>query len=453
MKKLLIYFLSFFIILSGCDSLELEETDPNNFKDATPDLLIKAPMLAQTLVIEGELARLAGIFSNQFTGSDRQYVSYNSYNIVSGDFDNIWGNVYADGVAQCRIIREKAVEINNDELEGIAMIIEANILGVAAALWGDVPNTEACDDVEFPQPSFDGQLTVYNAAIQLLNTAITKVGGAGGNSYGSDVIDASVRDNMLWTDVAYSIQARLYLHIGDYTNAIASANLGIADGDSDWLINHDDSDNWTDGIMNIYWNFMQWNRYGYLGADDAYLPQLLINNTDPRYDYYYYSGDPYDITPFAWYGGIFQNDHSFPVITYYETQLIIAESEMVDGTPDPAAALVALNNVRAYWDARLDDMWGDDDYFLPYLATDFATNADLLEAILTEKYISCYGQLESWNDMRRTDNYIGIPLKTGTTDYPRRFPIPQNEIDANVNASVIDIYVETPVNAGAYPGL
>jgi len=258
---------------------------------------------------------------------------------------------------------------------------------------------------------------------------------------------------MIWAQVAYSIQARLYLHIGNYTNAIASANLGIAGGNADWLINHDDGDNWTDGIMNIYWNFMQWNRYGYLGADDAYLPQLLTNNLDPRYDYYYYAGDPYDITPFAWYGGIFQNDHSFPVITYYETQLIIAESEMVDGTPNPAAALVALNNVRAYWDARLDDMWGADDYFLPYLATDFATNADLLEAILTEKYISCYGQLESWNDMRRTDNYIDIPLKAGTTDYPKRLPVPQNEIDANKNATVIDIYVETPVNAGAYPGL
>ena len=206
-------------------------------------------------------------------------------------------------------------------------------------------------------------------------------------------------------------------------------------------------------IMNIYCNFMQWNRYGYLGADDAYLPQLLTDMSDPRYDYYYFSGDPYDITPFAGEGGIFENIHSFPVISYYETQLIIAECEMIDGSPDFNAALTALNNVRAYWDARLDDMWGEDDYFLPFVPADFATNADLLEAILTEKYISCYGQLETYNDMRRTDNYIGIPLKAGTSNYPKRFPIPQNEIDANVNAEIIDIYTETPVNSGAYPGL
>jgi len=76
-----------------------------------------------------------------------------------------------------------------------------------------------------------------------------------------------------------------------------------------------------------------------------------------------------------------------------------------------------------------------------------------LEEILIEKYTSCYGQLEAFNDMRRTDNYIGIPLKVGTTAYPERFLIPQNEIDANDNAEVIDLYTPTPVNAGTYPGV
>ncbi|MCK5169414.1 MAG: RagB/SusD family nutrient uptake outer membrane protein, partial [Bacteroidales bacterium] len=225
----------------------------------------------------------------------------------------------------------------------------------------------------------------------------------------------------------------------------------------DWLINHDDGDEWIDGIMNIYWNFMQWNRYGYMGAQDAYLPTLMIETRvdTARYDYYYTSGDPYAIDPYAWYGGIFQNDHSFPVITYYETQLILAECEMVDGTPDPAAAVDALNEVHYYWNDRLNDLYETDSvYYDTLYVADFATNADLLEEILTEKYISCYGQLEAYNDLRRTDNYIGIPLKLGTTQYPERFPIPQSEIDSNVNAeATTDINTPTPVNAGAYPGV
>jgi len=348
------------MLFFACDEIELEEVDPNNFKDATPDLMINAPLLAQQLVIEGELARLANIFSNQFTGADRQYVSYNSYNIVAGDFDNIWGNLYADGIAQCRLIRGKAAEINNDLLEGTAMIIEANLLGNAAALWGDIPNVQACNDVLYPEPAYDNQADVYASAIALLNDAIAKV-GTSGVDYGAQTVDASVRATMIWSEVAYSIQARLYLHLGQYANAIAAANNGIPSGSGDWLFNHD-TDYGTDGIMNVYWNFLQWNRYGYIGAYDAYLPVLMTNRTDPRYDYYYSSGDPYDVDPFAgapeWgnAGGIFQYDHSFPVITYYETQLIIAECEMIDGTPDRAAALVALNNVRAYWDARLEEM-------------------------------------------------------------------------------------------------
>ena len=215
MKKLLLYFLSIILFATACDTVELEEVDPNNFVDATPDLLIKAPMLAQALVIEGELARIGNIFSNQFTGADRQYVSYNSYNVTASDFDNIWGNIYADGIVQCRIIKEKCIPINNDLLYGIAEIVEANILGTAASLFGNVPDTEAGDDVTYPQPAFDAQADVYAHAIALLTDAISKVGSntVTGAGYAVETIDASVRGNMTWSEVAYSIQARLYLHL------------------------------------------------------------------------------------------------------------------------------------------------------------------------------------------------------------------------------------------------
>jgi starch-binding outer membrane protein, SusD/RagB family len=454
MKKIIISFLASIMILASCKEIELEKVDPNNFKDATPDLLIKAPMLAQALVIEGELARLANIFTDQFTGADRQYISYESYNVIAGDFDNIWATTYADGIGQCRIIEEKAIADNNELLEGIALIVEANLLGNAAAVWGDVPNVQAGNVALYPEPVFDGQVSVYTSAIAKLNSAIAKVGDntVSDADYASATVDASVRETMTWAQVAYSIQARLYLHLGQYAEAIAAANNGIPDGSGDWLINHNDNDGWVDGIMNIYWNFMQWNRYGYLGAQDAYLPQLMTTRSDPRYDYYYVADDPWPINPYAWYGGIFQNDHSFPVITYYETQLIIAECELIDGTPDPTAALAALNNVRAYWDTYLDGMWGADDYFLPYVAADFASNADLLEEILVEKYTSCYGQLEAFNDMRRTDNYIGIPIKAGTA-YPERFLIPQTELDANDNATAVDLFTPTSVNTGTYVGV
>jgi hypothetical protein len=50
--------------------------------------------------------------------------------------------------------------------------------------------------------------------------------------------------------------------------------------------------------------------------------------------------------------------------------------------------------------------------------------------ILVEKYASLFGQLETYSDLRRTKNAIGVPLNTGT-QMPQRFLFPQSEINSN----------------------
>ena len=463
MKKLLLYILPVLLIAMSCSEIELDTEDPNNFADAEAKLLISGPQLANCLLAEGELARLGGIFSNQFTGADRQYITYNQYNIVAGDFDNIWGTVYADGIAQCRIIREKATADGDDVLVAIAKIIEANILGMATALWGDIPQSEACDVENYPTPAYDGQVSVYNYCITLLDEAIA-TGLTGIDPVTEEPIpqiyllnEEGATTSHAWLEVANSIKARLYLHLGDYDNALTAAQNGISSGAGDWMFYHpgDPYPNIVTQAMNIYWDFCVWNRDGYMGAGDAYLVDLMQTRNDSRlYHYYhppgYWNNDWY---PAVWGGGaIFDAGEDFPMITYYETQLIIAECEMIENG-DRAAAITALNNVQSYWETRLDDLWGADDYFTLSVDADFATDADLLEEILTEKYISCYGQLEAFNDMRRTDNYIGVPFKAGQTAHPERMLVPQSEINSNPNATTFGTFEETPVNAGAYPGV
>ncbi|MCT4590946.1 MAG: SusD/RagB family nutrient-binding outer membrane lipoprotein [Carboxylicivirga sp.] len=454
MKKYYIFLITALFVLGACNEVEIDEMDPNNFADATPDLLITGPMLSNALTVEGELARLANIFTNQFTGADRQYISFNSYNVTAGDFDNAWGTLYADGLAQCRLVREKAIEANEDALEGIAMIVEASLAGTALSLWGDVPYTEAADVETYPQPMFEAQTAVIDKLVTLLDAAIGKVGDAtvADLEFGAETVDQTTRNNMVWSEVANSLKAKLLLIKGDYDGANTAAKLGISGSNADWLINHDDGDDWIDGKMNIYWNFCVWNRDGYMGAGDAYLPNLLTTRGDARKDYYYIDWWTSDgsLYPYVWYGGIFENYAPFPVITYYETQLIIAETELLDSSP--TTALEALNNVRNYWDARLGD--GDGATFPEFEESDFANDAELLTEILTEKYISMYGQIGAFDDMRRTDNYINIPLKAGETQMPERFVYPQSEINSNENVPAIEsIFVPTKVNEGTYPGI
>jgi len=70
----------------------------------------------------------------------------------------------------------------------------------------------------------------------------------------------------------------------------------------------------------------------------------------------------------------------------------------------------------------------------------------LLKEILLEKYKALYGTIEAFNDMRRTHNLIGIPLKSGT-QYPERFLYPQEEINSNTSTpSGKTLFTKTEVN-------
>lgn len=427
------------VFYTSCEKVvPLVDTDPNSFTSASSDLMINAPFLSNALVTEGELARITGMWSGYFTGADRQYLSLNKYITVSGDYDNIWGTLYADGIAQSRLIREDAVQRNNTELEGISMIVEANLALTAASLWGDIPYTEAGDVEKFPTPAYDKQKDVYSKVIALLDEAITKVGAAGGDSYGSETISEATRNNLLWSEVANSLKARAYLHQGDYANAYASAINGISSSNGDWLFEHNGGSypNNISGSQNIYWDFCVWNRDGYMGAGDAHLVQIMNTNNDPRLYHYYHPPGWWnnDWYPAVWPNGEpggpkFDAGSDFPIITYYENELILAECELLLNS-DANSALTHLNNVRSYWEGIIGV-----GTFPAKISSDFVDNAALLMEILTEKYISTYGQIEVFNDIRRTDNYIGVPIKAGAvgTKIPERLLYPQSELNANPN--------------------
>ncbi|WP_317172721.1 RagB/SusD family nutrient uptake outer membrane protein [Hymenobacter polaris] len=87
-----------------------------------------------------------------------------------------------------------------------------------------------------------------------------------------------------------------------------------------------------------------------------------------------------------------------------------------------ATALTALNKIRAR-DASL--YAGNGGVYMAYASSDFASSDALLKEILTEKYLALIGQIEEFNDVRRTNNLIGVPLNTTTaTMLPQRLLYP-----------------------------
>jgi hypothetical protein len=99
-----------------------------------------------------------------------------------------------------------------------------------------------------------------------------------------------------------------------------------------------------------------------------------------------------------------------PLVSYEETQLIIAEAALQTG--QPALALTALNNERT---AVGQPTFG----------------AATLQNIMTEKFTALFQNVEVWSDWKRT----GIPALTPYNggSIPRRLSYPLSEYSANPN--------------------
>jgi hypothetical protein len=84
-------------------------------------------------------------------------------------------------------------------------------------------------------------------------------------------------------------------------------------------------------------------------------------------------------------------------------------------------------------------------------ASSLTPDQALLREILEERYVSFFGQIEGFNDMRRTQNetLVRVPvLPNSGTQLPQRFLYPQSEIDRNTStpSPIPGLFVRTPVN-------
>lgn len=438
MKKYILLFTVGLGLMACSNYTDGINTDPNNFTSAPGNLLVGQSELAVVKLSSSAASRISGMFTDQFTGSDRQYITINDYTVLAGDFDDDWDDLYVDGAAQARLASEAGATDGDDLLFGVGKIMEGLLMGEAAALWGDVPYSQAFNYVDFPNPEYDPQASVLSAVQGLLDEAIAVVGDASVASvYGQPVF---VGNSAKWKEIAYSLKARYYLVAKDYANALSAAKQGISAANGDLLSAH----NSANGAENLYWQFIVEQRGGYLTAEGSHMLQLLNGQKSRllatpgdanRYDVYFENdqtlgGDIPNVSE----GGYFAIDAPFPIVSYVETKLIEAEAAARTG----GDGLTPFNEVRDH----LATLYGGS------FPASGASGEALVNQILEEKYLSLPGSLQVFHDARRTKNVLGIPVKgTGNPSIPQRFYYPQIEINANANfPGLVDLFEPTPVN-------
>jgi starch-binding outer membrane protein, SusD/RagB family len=479
--------LAFIIAVTSCKDLFNDDDIKKNPNDPSEDQVTIKPLTSGTLVGLGTLyedtdVRIAFMWGGQLAGQSRQHAGFQNYTVAASTFG--WANYY-NVLKNAKLINKKATAINNKRATGMSQVVEAMIVLKLTSLWGDVPYTEALDEVKFPTPKYDGQLSIYANLVTLLNTAYANLTSGVGSISGDFIYGGT---SSKWAAAAKTLQARVYLHLKDYPNAIAAASLGIGSASDDMLMIHGSSQT-VDNNLNF--DFFDNSRPGDTSFDPpAYLPVFMCTNittgvtttdkakrnaktdeTGIYFHFFQYGAESAGGLDPNTADGMFVGNAPHPLLTYYENQLIIAEANARLTSPDYVKSVAALNNVRAGlatgYINGLTSGYGPLLY-TPYdEAVDFISggvanpstgpNAGktkqqaILYEIASQKFVVLLAQYEVFNELRRLQVAtpvvsLGIPINNGTK-YPGRFIYPQNEINTNPNTPnpAPDQFVKLPV--------
>ena len=348
---------------------------------------------------EGEMGRDIAQWTQQLIGVQRQQLGIYNYSGITnstddGEFQRPYGG---GGLLDLRTLEASVTASGDLHYLGVAQVLEAWMIGTTADAWGDIPYSQAANYVAYPTPILDTQQDVYNAVEALLSQAITNLAGAGGGPGTADLVYGGSAAK--WTALAHTLKARFYLHQAEklgaamYSSALTEAQLGIATPAGDYLAYHK---NGLQLSSNTWWQFMDQNggtgRAGDLVASNGPVNSTLWNmlqaSGDPRFAEYFNAtnagGGAMNATRLS--AGYHQ-----PLVTSQENLLIIAEAQLA-GAAAPAA-LTALNAEQTAWNSAT--AWHS------AIVVPLSGSATLA-SIMTEKYITLFQNIETWNDWKRT---------------------------------------------------
>jgi hypothetical protein len=380
--------------------------------------------------------RTTNLWMQQFDGYSRQSFTEMRYQLTPADVNNVWNSMYSGGLMTTKVIIDKATAAESPHYSGVAKVLTATILGVLTDLFGDLPYSDALNGQEGNlTPTFDSQQAIYGTIQTLLTEAIDELGSTDNaiDLAGDAIYDADLDS---WIAAAWALKARHALQLSKvngnqaYTDALTYAANAMSSNSGDMDVV------WTAQDKNPLYQFM-------VDRGDIRMCETFLNlfiADDPRIPRFFgpdaaggiSGGTPAGENDATSVPGPFLASQTSPttMISYAEVKFIEAEANFQ--LNHKAEALAAYQEAVA---ASVNKIVGGDNSEWLDANINNETEATLsLNKIMTQKYLALHGQVQPFNDWRRT----GIPalsLVPGakTTEIPRRFPYAQDEITYNSN--------------------
>lgn len=297
LSKLLSYTFGLTLLLVACETLELDLTeDPNALSPSQADATF---FLNAVQVDFAYWVHYVGTRGGELTRIN--YMNGRTYRNVNdpSDWDHIWRTAYRTIFEDIRLMNLLADESGLTFHRGMGKVFQAYMLLTLVDYFGDVPYSEALQGEEGNlNPIADSGASVYQSAIDLLNSAVTdfNAGGPTPNDfyYGGDTAK--------WIKAANSIKKKALLNLGDFSGYQAITNY-ISEASDDFQFSWgtspatpDTRHPWYGGGRSTGSEYNENNgSYSSTGGND-YMPNWLMfkmlnghgGNKDPRMAYYFY---------------------------------------------------------------------------------------------------------------------------------------------------------------------
>jgi len=441
-KKLIIQLPLLLVCILLLNSCELEQANinPNSPTEVPPSVMLPFNQEALARLSCGTSQVMTGIFMQYYQGVDNHPIQVQQYILNEALYvDWNWNDYYDGPMINLKIMIDLAEKEKSYYYAGIGKVLLANCLGNVTSLWGDVPNKEALAGSVNRHPVFDPQKEVYESIQQLLDDGIKDLQTVydGKKPTGDDLLFGG--DNIKWTQVAYALKARYYLHLTKRSTdvgynpaqkaleAVANA-MKSNDGNMEYKFGYSASE---------YNPFYSYTLLNYILPNPSFT-NLMLQLNDPRKAFYYKKkfGE-------ATLNGLYLTSSSSPVflMTYHELKFIEAEARLRISTTDTKAQTALQEAIRS----NIKRVTGDattEATIISYLDANAKLTGNLnndLATIIRQKYIALFASIESWTDYRRTGFPELIPNQSGDHNQnpggaiPRRFAYPQTERLYNKN--------------------
>ncbi|MBW8359377.1 MAG: SusD/RagB family nutrient-binding outer membrane lipoprotein [Weeksellaceae bacterium] len=463
MKKIrliLFGFLAAFSIIACDDQLDINK-DPDNL--SPEQIPLNSEFTGGSTGIATSAgsyyALIGGFWSQYFTQSAaaNQYKEIDNYSINTGDYNGAWSSMY-DAILDIRNVKKNAESSGNWNYYLMSTVMEAYAFQVLTDSYGAVPFTEASNS-EILAPKFDEPTVIYDGLVSNLKLALAKDLSTSSTAVipgNDDLIFGG--DMQRWRQFANTMLLKLYIRQTNSRPAIAQAGIQeLYSSGAQFLTSnaaitqYEDMANKSNPLYET--DRRQLNVGTNLRASTT-LYSYLLENTDPRFSYFYNAGPSQD-------QGDFDNTANVnaAVIKLQATDPVYfisaAESYFLQ-----AEAAVRYNggvNAKALYDMGVTEafaQWGIAPGTLLTTTYSFpnTTDAAKLEAILTQKWISFFpGKgYEAFFEHKRTKIPAISPVPQsslsyipgqfaysieGTTNgqFPRRIVYPVTESQTNAN--------------------